>query len=920
MRLILRHGLIPVLAVLIVIVTLVSFASNLYADILWFKAMEYVSVLYIMVLSNLSIRLVSFLFLFAFFFINLLITRRFIKIEKTNISYDHDNVIPIRESFFKKYLNHKRILQIFLLSSMVLAFMLSSITAGQWLTVQSYLNATAFEIADPIFNKDISFYVFTLPFYKLLYALLVSAVIGSAVLVGFVYFLFTPKDQFNFKLANFKQPHVHLSILIAIFFILKAWDYRLRVYELLLSKRGAVFGAGYTDVAVQLPAYNILAIIALVLAVLIFASIFFKVYKLIMGSVVLLVISSILLGAVIPNSVQRFMVEPNEFSREAPYLEREIAFTRTAYNLERIDIKPFQVTGDLNWQDIKNNASTIDNIRLWDYRPLRSSFEQLQTLRLYYEFNDVDVDRYWIDGQYRQVMLSARELDQSQLQPQAQTWINQRLRYTHGFSVVMSAVNETTSEGLPRLLIRDIPAQSISQDIRITEPSIYFGELTTNPVIVKTNTKEFHYPSGNENVETIYEGTGGVPIDSLIKRIFFALYNGDFRLLLTGELTNESRILYNRDINTIVEKIAPFLTLDKDPYIVINDGRLFWIRDAYTVTNMYPYSQPFRGLNYIRNSVKIVTDAYNGTTIFYIADDTDPIIETYSKVFPELFQPLSSMPDGLQNHIRYPVELFNVQASMLTLYQMQNPQVFYNREDAWSIPREIIRGESQVMEPYYTIMQLPGEEEPEFILLLPFTPLNRSNMVSWLAARNDGENYGNLILYQFPKDSHIFGPMQIEARIDQDAEISQQLSLWDQAGSQVLRGNLLVIPIENSLLYVEPIFLQAEQSRIPELRRVIVAFGDRIVMEETLEKSLTKLFYRDFVDFEEAPGEDRVPSEEPLDPSDGAGLTMSQLINQANRLFREAQEFRQEGDWAGYGRALEEFEKVLKQLADISQE
>lgn len=868
-----------------------------------------------MIFSEIGLRIATFIFLFLFFLVNLLITRRVIRLEKVFIEYDNQDVIPIREFFLQKILTPKTLMLAYLAVSFFFALVLSGITSGHWLTVQSFLNSSSFNFVDPVFSKDIKFFIFSIPFYRLVYAVLVSAVVGSALLVGLTYFLFTPKNQFRVKLSSFKQPQIHFSILISIFFLLKAWSYKLSAYELLYSERGIIYGAGYTDVTAQLPAYNILAIIALALAVLIIISIFLRIYRIIIGSVALLIIASILLGSVYPSAIQKFRVEPNQFVRETPFIENAIAFTRKAYNLHDITIKQFPVDRNLTLEDLENNSNTINNIRLWDYRPLRQTFSQLQTLRLYYDFKDVDIDRYWIDGEYRQVMLSARELDQRQLQAQAQTWVNQRLRYTHGYGIVMSAVNETTPEGLPSLLVKDIPPKTSSPDLEIKEPGIYFGELTTNYVIVNSNTKEFHYPSGNDNVETTYQGNGGVPLNSILKRVFFALFHADYRLLLTGELTADSKILYNRDITTIAQKITPFLHLDKDPYIVLFEGRLYWIRDAYTVSSMFPYSQPFgNNFNYIRNSIKIVTDAYHGTTKFYISDNTDPIIQTYSNIFPDLFEPLEQMPDGLRRHIRYPSYYFNIQARMLTLYHMQNPQVFYNREDAWSIPQEIFQGESQIMEPYYMIMQLPGEKEPEYILMLPFTPLNRLNMVAWLAGRSDGDNYGKLVLYQFPKEAHIFGPMQIESRIDQNSEISQQFSLWDQRGSQVLRGNLLVIPIENSLLYVEPIFLQAEQSKFPELRRVIVAFGERIVMEETLEASLAVLFGS------KKPADVKEPESPPIEQGEDTGVfDQQQLISLANRLFKEAVEYQRRGDWAEYGNALKELEDVLNKLANITE-
>jgi hypothetical protein len=553
---------------------------------------------------------------------------------------------------------------------------------------------------------------------------------------------------------------------------------------------------------------------------------------------------------------------------------------------------------------------TINNIRLWDHRPLKDTYNQIQSIRLYYDFYDVDVDRYIIDDEYRQVMLSVRELSAEKLAEQAQTWVNRRLQFTHGYGIALSPVNEVSAEGLPVLLVKDIPPVG---DFNIERPQIYFGEKTNDYVIVKTKTQEFDYPMGDENVYGHYQGKGGVSIGSFIRRLVYAWQFSDFNILISGELTPESKVLYYRNISERVSHLTPFLKLDSDPYPVVMDGRLLWIQDAYTTTDRYPYSEPLKsGLNYIRNSVKAVIDAYDGSVTFYVTDPEDALIRTYQAIFPGLFVPAEQMPESLQVHLRYPEGMFNIQASVYQSYHMRDVRVFYNQEDLWAVPREVYAGREQAMEPYYIIMRLPDEENEEFLLMLPFTPVNKNNTISWLAARCDGENYGKLIAYHFPKERLVYGPSQIENRIQQDTVITEQLALWGRGGSRVIRGNLLLIPLGKSNLYVEPVFLQAEAGGLPELKRVIVAAGDQIAMEPTLKESIAAIFGA-----EAPPTEPMVEPPAPTEPEKPVAAEVARLIEEAQQHYNKAQQYLKKGDWAGYGKELDALKAVLDRLAEF---
>ncbi|MFC2060025.1 UPF0182 family protein, partial [Chloroflexota bacterium] len=685
--------------------------------------------------------------------------------------------------------------------------------------------------------------------------------------------------------------------------------YRLSIFNLLYSGRGVIFGAGYTDVHAQWLAYRILIVISVICGLLLLASVIRQWKHSLTVPIGVWIVSTIIFGSVYPAIVQRFQVEPSELARETPYIEHNIRSTRLAFGLEMIEERDFPVELAPSEQDITNNSATMNNIRLWDYRPLKDTYNQIQSIRLYYDFPDVDVDRYTIDGNYRQVLLGARELSPEKLASQAQTWVNRNLQFTHGYGITLSPVNEISEEGLPNLWIKDVPPIG---KIKIERPEIYYGEITEGYVLLNSRAEEFDYPKGDTNVYTKYGGKTGIRLDSFIRKLAFALELGDINILISGELTPESQLLYRRQIQERVQHIAPFLTLDHDPYIVIDDGQLLWVQDAYTVSDKYPYSQPApNGTNYIRNSVKIVTNAYDGSIIFYLVDPEDAVVNTYASIFPSLFTPMAEMPSSLRLHLRYPEGLFRTQVWMYQTYHMTNPRVFYNKEDQWTTPIETYAESEQPVEPYYVIMKLPGEEQEEFVLMLPFTPTQKDNMITWLAARSDGDNYGKLIAYNFPKDKLIYGPRQIEARIDQDPTISEQLTLWGQKGSQVIRGNLLVIPIENSILYVEPIYLQAERGRLPELKRIIVASGDRIVMEPTLAQSLSAIYTGLSTKQPEEPTPALPPAEAP------PATDISELAQLAQEHYNKAQEYLKAGDWAKWGEELEQMEAALNQLLKL---
>ena len=791
---------------------------------------------------------------------------------------------------------------------------IAGVASGQWLMVLQYLHATPFGEADPLFARDAGFYIFTLPLFDAVRYLLIAVVGLSLVGAGALY---VARGQLGLTPRGLQAdplPRRHLAALIAAGFLLLAAGAYLDMPRMLTTPAGIIHGASYVDVEVRLPALQVLMVVAglgaAASAYAAFSSTIWPVAAAVGGYLVVSIG-----GAGLAAAVQQLIVTPDEQRKEAPYIARNIAATRAAFDLDEVEER--QVSGDasLTLDDIAANAETINNVRLWDHQPLLDTFGQIQEIRTYYEFASVDNDRYVVDGEYRQTMVSSRELNSDSLPNRS--WINERLQYTHGFGVALGPVNQVTQEGLPVLFIQDIPPRS-DTDLTVNQPSIYFGELSNDYVLVNTRTDEFHYPEGEDNVSVRYDGEGGVPLGNLFRRLLFSLRFRAYEILVSGQLGAESRVIFHRNISDRVATIAPFLRYDSDPYLVIADGGLYWIRDAYTASGAYPYATPVTDrINYIRNSVKVVIDAYHGTTTFYLAQPDDPIAATLGAVFPGLLQPLDAMPDALKSHIRYPEGIFALQTAVYSTYHMTNPAVFYNREDEWEVP--VI--DSEQMEPYYTIMKLPGEERAEFIQMLPFTPRGKNNLAAWMVARSDGEHYGKMLVFQFPKQKVVFGPSQIVARINQDQEISPQITLWNQQGSEVIQGTLLVIPIEEALLYIRPLYLRASGGRIPELKRVIVAYQNRIVMEETLDEALARLFG--------TPPPPPEPSDAPaavLASSAGAAADTAAaaappppagargLAQQAQEHYSRAMQAQRQGDWAAYGAAIERLGDVLSQL------
>ena len=722
----------------------------------------------------------------------------------------------------------------------VLAILPANGEATGWDIYLKALYGVPFHLSDRSFGHDVGFYVFKLPLLEswrdlFLVILVLAAAVGGGIhwMRGSLDFRETPP-----RISN--AAATQISVLLAFFFLQRAFSYWLSRYGLLFHTNGIVYGLRYVDHVLWQPALWLLVVLSLIAAALCVANVGQHGVRLPVIAFVMVFGPSLVLSFIEP-VIKRLFVKPDELRIEKPYLTANIEMTRSAYKLDNIDVKPFAGQGTLTKASLDTDAATLHNIRLWDPRPLIDTYKQLQEIRLYYDFIDVDIDRYKINDLYTQVMLSPRELNVGLLPDNAQTWVNQHLKFTHGSGLVMSPVNAKDSEGLPIFDLKNIPAES-SVGFKVENPAIYFGEEPDNYVVVDSATPEFDYPKGADNVFTFYKGQGGIPISGLLRRALFSYFFRDINLLVTENIVAQSQIMMRRNIMTRLGYLAPFLHLDSDPYTVLLNGRLVWIVDAYTTSDHHPYSQDIDGINYIRNSVKAVIDAYDGTTTLYVADAEDPVIQTWEKIFPAMFKPMSAMSDELRAHIRYPEYFFQAQAAIYRTYHMKDPQVFYNREDQWDVAKENYAGQTSSMQPYYIIMRLPGETREEYILMLPMVPTGRDNMIAWMAARCDGADYGHLFEYAFSKDLLFYGPYQIQARINQNPEISRQLSLWNQMGSKVILGNLIVIPVEDSLLYVEPLYIRAENGQLPELQRVIAAYGDQVVMGETLPTTLASLF------------------------------------------------------------------------------
>ena len=795
----------------------------------------------------------------------------------------------------------------------VVALLFGLWASSHWQTWLFFRHGQSFGEVDPVFGRDISFYVFRLPFLDVFRGYLFALVVVSALLAGVVYALAGAVDlSRGVRIAG--PARRHLAALAAALLLVFAFGAYLDVPELLTTPAGIIHGVSNVDEAIRIPALRILMVAAVVAAALALLQTATATSWWPIIAAVAVYAGVSVAGAAAAGLTQRFVVAPNEQVRETPYIEHNIAATRKAFALDNVEERELSGDSALTRADIEANAASLDNVRLWDHEPLLQTFSQIQEIRTYYDFVSVHNDRYTIDGQYRQIMLSARELNSESLPNR--NWINERLTFTHGYGATLGPVNQVTPEGLPVLFIKDLPPQS-SVDLEVKEPSIYYGQLSNDHVFVKTNAREFHYPKGDDNIYKSYEGTGGVPISSFFRRLLFSIRFRSFRLLLNDDITDDSRVMFYRRLSERVARIARFLRYDPDPYLVISNGRLIWVQDAYTTTARYPYSTPApNGINYIRNSVKVTVDAFHGTVVFYLIDDRDPIALTLQRIFPELFRPLADMPEDMRARLRYPEGIFTLQSAMYATYHMTNPAVFYNKEDLWEIPTMDADPQPKVMQPYYTIMRLPGEKEPEFIQMLPFTPARKDNLASWMVARSDGDQYGQMLVFQFPKQKVVFGPRQIVARINQDQAISPQITLWNQQGSEVLQGTLLIIPIEESLLYIRPLYLRAAGGRIPELKRVIVAHQNQIVMENTLDLALNRLFPAD-----------SAGGEYPADTVDGTGppaggpvisepaqLPTDDLSTRALDHYRRALQAQRKGSWALYGEEVRRLGEVLEEI------
>lgn len=950
----------PKIAIAVIVIILLFFALiGFITDFLWFRELDYVSVFFTKLFTQLKIGIPTFIIVtfLAYVYLKFLKRGYFKKVNSDEVT-DHRKLNLISWGLAGIY------------GAVTTFFVVTKL----WFKLLQFTNSTGFGKEDPLYGLDISFYVFRLDFIEELNQLLIVLLIAFAALTVIYYTVLlsvrTPKvfekvsdesgyeeetqqrsagtgqfgngfdninDLFGQFTRNFtggmgKKPfnrkprarrqfdNDNIKILISIaekqlmivgvlFFLMVGVHFFLKQYDLLFGSTGAVYGAGFTDVNVTMWVYRIIIGLSVIAAIGVIFGLKKKNIKPALIAPVLMIAVGIL-GTGASLAVQNLIVTPDEINKESKYLEHNIEFTQQAYDLNNVDTRNFAATSDLTSEDIANNADTISNIRINDYEPAQTFYNQTQSIRQYYTFNDVDVDRYYINGEYTQTFLSAREIDEGKI---SDTWLNKHLKYTHGYGITLSRVDKITDSGQPDVLIGNIPTESNVEEIKIDEPGIYFGELTENYALVNTSEEEFDYPDGDSNKYTKYEGNAGIKLNP-VNRLMFAMREHSLKILISGNINSDSRILINRNIAERVKEIMPYLHYDEDPYMITSGGKLYWIIDAYTSSNRYPYSEPYSSssdTNYIRNSVKVVIDAYNGTTDYYIVDDTDPIAQTFAKIYPALFKDYSEMPQDIKSHIRYPSTLLNIQAGVYQRYHMNDVKIFYQNEDLWQISSEIYGTKEQQMTPNYYIMKLPGEDGAEFVNSIPFTPKDKKNLMGLMVARNDGDNYGELILYQMPKSKTVYGPMQVEAQIDQNTEISKEFSLWNSSGSNYSRGNMFVVPIEESLLYIEPVYLEATNSSIPEVKRVIVAYGDRIAYEPTLAEALNSLFGEGSA--QESPGSEVGNGE--TEGNTEEALSQTEIITNAQESFQKAQEAAENGDWAEYGKYLDELENYLNMLS-----
>jgi len=891
-------------AVLIGLLIIFNVLKGIWTEWMWFSSLDFSSVYSKVITTKVTIFFVAAIVFLSLFTGNILLAKRL----------GPKAGIPFVPAEGLKSIRLASIAGI-VAAAILLSLIFGSIAQGNWETVLKNANGQAFGIVDPIFDKDVGFYLFTLPFQRFVQGWMVGALIVTLIATLTYYAASYSIRRLSFTISLGVKAHV--SVIVAAILGLYAWRYLMDMYSLVYSDRGVAFGASYTDIHAQLIALRILMAIAIVCALVMLINIFRRGFRLPLYTFGVFLAAIIVVGMIYPAFVQRFQVNPSELAKESEYIRYNIDFTLEAFGLDTVEVQQFPAEGELTLEAINANPATISNIRLWDNRPLKDIYYQKQSLRPYYDFFDIDIDRYQVDGEYRQVMLGARELDTDKLDEDSQTWVNERLVYTHGYGLTLSPVTEVSEEGSPVLQVKDIPPVSDFDRFQIERPEIYFGEKTDNYIIVNSNVEEFDYPMGEQNIYTDYAGDGGVTLSSFFRKAALAWRLGDFNILISDEINSDSSIIYYRNISERVEKVAPFLQLDDDPYLVIReDGSLVWIQDAYTWSDRYPYSEPLvDDINYVRNSVKAVVDAYHGTVTLYVVDPDDPVVQTYWSIFPDLFTPGEEMPEDIRLHLRYPQDLFLMQAEVYKRYHMKDDiKEFYGNEDLWTFPDEIYRGTAQRMDPYYTIMRLPGEEQEEFLLLLPFTPENKKNTISWLAARSDGDNYGKMLAYELTKDKLVYGPIQIENRIEQDTDITKEFALWGQGGSTVIRGNLLMIPIDDSFLYVEPVFLQSRSGGVPELKRVIVATGDKIAMEQTLDMSLKAVFEGQITEPTPTPTPSTEPSPTPSPPPSG---DIEELVDIIQEHLVKMQEYAGAGNWSDYGAEMEALEDDILRLKEL---
>ena len=864
---------------------LVYWGADFFTEIMWFENLGYLDVLKKLLLVKILPSLVAYSVIWLFLSINWLYL---FKTWQTQIVSDGKEVSKVWRPF------------ILIVTTIVSLAFVSNLFIN-WQDVIGFLGRNSFGLKDPIFHQDVSFYIFTIPLVESVYHTALGVVIITG-LVSLITYLITGSIKlYNRHLVMSKEARTHILILILLGTLLSLFGWQLSGYKLLESPSGVVYGAGYSDIYGRLIVYRLMQVLSIVTLLAITIDFFKGTYRLTVLTILAFVGLGILSQFVSP-LMQAYVVEPNELSKEKPYIENNINFTRYAFGLNKISASQFEPATSISLDDWEDNTTVLENVRLWDWRALEKSFAQLQELRYYYQIGEIDIDRYLIDGKLKQVAVAVREVSPARLAESANTWINRHLVFTHGYGMVVSSIHETTDQGLPNLWLRDLPPKG---SINLTRPEIYFGEKTNDYVIVHTKQKELDFPSGENNTFTSYTGEGGIKMGSIWQKVLFALRFRSSKFIFSTDIGSQAKIMYYRNIKQRVEKLAPFLRLDPDPYAVIENGRIYWLMDAYTVSDRFPYSQPIAGVgNYIRGSFKIIIDAYTGEVNVYLYDNSDPIGKAYQKVFPTLIKDRESFPDFLVPHLRYPEQLFLAQAKILETYHMTNPEVFFNKEDIWEFPEEMYQGATVYMEPYYSMVRFPGEKQAEFVLMLPFTPKKKHNMVSWLAGRSDPDNYGQLVLYRFPKDRIIFGPMQIEARINQDPEISKLLSLWNQQGSSVQRGNHLVLPLNDSLLYVEPIYLQADQGQIPEIRLVVLSDGNDLAYGPTFVEALANL--RQNQKREKSLASESIAREEE---------TKDSLAAQAWEAYLEAEIAMQNGpDWEAYGKAQIKLKEILFKL------